>query len=445
MAFLGLGISHTGIIGDFAAAGAQVYVCDRAPQLSEDNQSLVAELGAKCRLGDSYLEGLSEFDLIFRTPAISSFAPQLVEAEEKGCKITGEIELFFELCPCYSIGITGSDGKTTTSTLISEMIKASGRVCHLGGNIGLPLLPRLKDMNSDDIVVAELSSFQLMSFKKSPDLAVITNIHQNHLDYHKDMGEYIASKREILLHGCKTAVLNSEDGTVLSMAKGLDMDRRLFGLTEVEGVGAFVKDGSIWLKTENGTEKIIDTDSLIIPGRHNEANAATACAAVMSLCTVEQMRQVLCSFGGVKHRIQLVGEIKGVRYYNDSIATTPSRTLVCLKAFPKGSVLIAGGSDKGVDYGEMAPEVIERVRLLILTGATSHKIEQAVRGHDKYKGSPQIVFVNSLKEAVDYAHAHTKRGGNVLLSPASASFDCFKSYGQRGDIFAGLVKELADA
>lgn len=442
VAFLGAGISHTGIIPDFVAAGAEVYVCDHAQQLSPEAESILSKYDIQYRFGAGYLGGLTEFDLIFRSPGISYLTPEIVEAVEAGCKVTGEIELFFDLCPCASIGITGSDGKTTTSTLIYEMLTAAGRTAHLGGNIGQPLLPRLKDMSDTDIVVAELSSFQLMSFKTSPTIAVVTNIHQNHLDYHRDMREYIDSKRQILLHGADTAVLNADDPEVTEMLTDAPQDLRLFSSLTALPDGAYVNDDCIWLSRGGKAEKVLPVSDLKLPGLHNAMNAAAACAAVRELCSEEAMRQVLGSFTGVKHRIQFVRELSGVRYYNDSIATTPSRTAVCLKSFPAGSILIAGGSDKGVDYSELAADVIEKVKLLILTGATSDKIEAAVRGCPSYSGFPNIIRAADLAEAVKLAHENAVSGDNVLLSPASASFDCFKNYAARGDLFAHLVGEL---
>ena len=443
VAFLGVGVSHTGIIPEFVKAGARVTVCEGASVLSDKALAALDGLDVELKLGPSYLEGLSSYDLIFRSPGITPLLPEIKAAIKSGSVLTGEVELFFDLCPAHTIGVTGSDGKTTTTTLIHEMLLAAGHTAYIGGNIGDPLLPRLKLMDSSDYVAAELSSFQLMTFKTSPDVAVVTNIHQNHLDYHRDMAEYIAAKQQILLHGARAVVLNADDPTVCEMAAGLDCEKRYFSARGSVENGAFVADGAIWLARHGKKEKLADISELHIPGFHNAVNSATAAAAAMDAVPAEAMRSVLTTFEGVKHRIQFVKKVRGVSYYNDSIATTPSRTVVCLRSFPAGSILIAGGSDKGVDYTEMARDVIDRVKLLILTGATAEKIEAAVTGCGFYFGTPKIVHAKCLEDAVKLAFASAEAGDNVLLSPASASFDCFKNYGMRGDRFMELVNDLS--
>lgn len=443
VAFLGVGVSHIGIIPAFIEAGAQVTVCDRAAQLLPKAAAALNGLPIEYRMGDGYLDRLTDFDLIFRSPGITPLEPGIRAAEQAGVRLTGEIELFFDLCPCRSIGITGSDGKTTTSTLISEMLRQAGRTVHLGGNIGDPLLPRLSEMTASDIVVAELSSFQLMTFKTSPTVAVITNIHRNHLDYHRDMAEYIAAKKRILDCGATVCVLNADDPTVMEMGSAFAGEKRLFCMTHTVENGAFLRDGALWLADGGRTEKIIDTANIKLPGFHNIMNAATAIAAVRGLAAPDDMRRVLAGFGGVKHRIQLVRELDGVRYYNDSIGTTPSRTVMCLRAFPaKKQIVIAGGSDKGMDFTELSADMCRSVRVLILIGATAGKIEAAVRGYEGYNGSPVILHAGSLEEAVLLAREQARPGESVALSPASASFDQFRNYGERGDRFAALVNAL---
>lgn len=443
--FLGVGVSHIGIIPDFVRSGARVVVRDRAAALSPQAAAALSGLPIEYHFGADYLLGLSEADLIFRSPGITPLLPEIKSAVKAGAVLTGEIELFFDLCPYQTIGVTGSDGKTTTTTLIYEMLSAAGRTAFIGGNIGDPLLPRLKQMSDGDIAVVELSSFQLMTFKTSPKIAVVTNIHQNHLDYHTDMAEYIEAKKQVLLHGAGVAVLNADDPVTLAMSSDSPSDLRYFSERSAVGNGAYVADGGIWLSVNGEAQRIISTSELLLRGSHNAMNAATAIAALSGLVPTEIMRSVLASFTGVKHRIQFVKNVGGVSYYNDSIATTPSRTVMCLRAFPSGSILIAGGSDKGVDYYEMAHDTVERVKLLILSGATSDKIAAAVTAVPSYAGRPEIVRAASLEEAVAIAARRARPGDNVLLSPASASFDCFKNYGARGDRFVELVGELNDA
>lgn len=442
--FLGVGVSHIGIIPEFVKAGAIVAVRDRAEKLSPEAERAFSGLNIEYRLGAGYLEGLSSAELLFRSPGITPLLPEIQAAVKAGTQLTGEIELFFELCPYNTIGVTGSDGKTTTTTLIYEMLTAAGRRAFIGGNIGDPLLPRLKDMSDGDFAVVELSSFQLMTFKRSPEIAVVTNIHQNHLDYHADMAEYIEAKKQILLHGASVAVLNADDPATVAMSTDAPSDLRYFSERSAVGNGAYVSNGSIWLSKNGAVSKIIDLSELLLRGSHNAMNCATAAAALMGLVSAETMHAVFSSFAGVRHRIQFVKKVGGASYYNDSIATTPSRTIMCLRAFPAGSILIAGGSDKGVDYFEMAHDTIKYVKLLILTGATSDKIAAAVSGAPSYNGCPEIVRAGSLEQAVAIAHERALPGDNVLLSPASASFDSFKNYGARGDFFVKLVGELND-
>lgn len=448
VAVLGIGISNTPLIKYLANLGVDVTAFDK----SDRNKLGVAakeleELGVALSLGADYLKSLRGFDVVFRTPGMRFDIPELVKAREEGAKITSEMEVFFELCPAPIIAVTGSDGKTTTTSLIYNMLKEEGYTCWLGGNIGNPLLSRIDSIKETDKVVLELSSFQLHTMKKSPDIAVITNITPNHLDVHKSMEEYVDAKKNIFVHqntGCKL-VLNFDNDITRSFVKEAAGEVVLFSRREKLEAGALLLDG--WLVYRKGKEeiKLVRAEDIVIPGAHNIENYLAASAAVIDFVRPETIKKVASSFTGVEHRIELVRELDRVRYYNSSIDSSPNRTIAALNTFEQKVILIAGGKDKNIPYDNMGKTLAEKVKALILIGPTSEKIEKALKDELERTGrrcNIKIIKCVSYEEVVKEAHSIAEAGDIVLLSPASTSFDMFKNFEERGNKFKELVKSL---
>ena len=445
IAMCGIGVSNTPLILEFLSKGAIVYACDRrSRELIGETADMLESKGAELRLGDGYLDNL-EVDIIFRTPGMSFYLPELEAARKKGIAVTSEMEVFFDLCPATVFAVTGSDGKTTTTTLIAKMLEAEGKKVFVGGNIGKPLLPEIENITADDYVVVELSSFQLISMRKSPDVAVVTNVAPNHLDVHKDMDEYVESKKNVLLHqnAFSRTVLNRDNEItegfrqfVRGQSLGFSMERQLRN-------GAWLdSDGYLHMAYRGIDVPIMHRDEIAILGDHNVANYLTAITAVWGYVGVDSIKKVAREFGGVEHRIEFVREVNGVKYYNDSIASSPTRTIAGLKAFSQKVHLIAGGYDKHIPFEPMVPFVIEKVEKLYLCGDTADKIEKAVRDNESYNGNPEIIRVKDIAEAVEKAHQNAKSGDVVTLSPACASFDAFPNFAARGNYFKELVNKL---
>ena len=445
IAMCGIGISNTPLIMNFLSKGAKVYACDRrSREMLGDIANKLEAAGAELRLGEGYLDDL-EVDIIFRTPGMNFNLPELEAARKKGVPVTSEMEVFFDLCSATIFAVTGSDGKTTTTTLIAEMLKAEGKKVFVGGNIGKPLLPEIENITPEDYVVVELSSFQLISMRKSPDVAVVTNVAPNHLDVHKDMDEYVEAKKNVLLHqnAFSRTILNRDNeitesfrGYVRGQSLGFSMERQLRN-----GAWLDVK-GNLHMAYRGIDVPILHRSEIALLGDHNVANYLTAIAAVWGYVGVDSIRKVAREFGGVEHRIEFVREVKGVKYYNDSIASSPTRTIAALKAFEKPIHLIAGGYDKHIPFEPMVPYIIEKVKKLYLCGDTADKIEKAVRDSKDYNGSPKIVRVKDIAEALERAYTDTNPGDIVSLSPACASFDAFANFAQRGNYFKELVNKL---
>ncbi len=444
VAVIGIGVSNTPLIKYLAENGISVTARDKSPREKLDAVAVELEaLGVKLVLGDGYLEDLDE-DIIFRTPGLRPDVPEIAAAVKKGSELTSEMELFFKVCPCKIAGVTGSDGKTTTTTVISELLKAEGYTVHIGGNIGRPLLCEADDMEKDDIAVLELSSFQLMTMDMSPDIAVITNLAPNHLDVHRDMREYTEAKMNIFKYQGKEnlLVLNADNDITASFA-GMARGRlSMFSRKTAVQNGAYCKDGKIYTVRNGEAEEIMDAGDIFIPGDHNIENYLAAFSAVRELVSSETMRKVAMSFAGVEHRIEFVRELRGVKYYNDSIASSPSRTTAGLRSFYKKVILIAGGKDKGVPFDSLGGEIIEHVKILVVTGLTRQKIKEAVVNNPKYGGEPRIIEREDFKEAVEAASAAAESGDIVILSPACTSFDRFKNFMERGEYFKEIVKGL---
>ena len=437
IAVLGLGVSNRPLVRLLLEYGWDVTGCDKTPLDKLDAEVLELErLGCKLRVGEGYLDGV-EADLLFRTPGMHPANPAIEALRSRGAEVTSEMEVFFEVCPCTLLAVTGSDGKTTTTTLVSEMLKAAGKTVWLGGNIGTPLLPLVRQMKETDYAVVELSSFQLMDMKRSPARAIITNLAPNHLDIHKDMAEYVEAKTNIFRYQDENGLLIlNADNAITSGFRGNGTTRFFSRQKEAD---MCVTDGVI---CRHG-EKVLPVGDILIPGVHNVENYMAAIAMVEGLVDDDTIRQVAKTFGGVEHRIELVRVKDGVKFYNDSIASSPSRTIAGLRSFPEKVILIAGGYDKHIPYDVLGPEICAHVKKLFLGGATGEKIRQAVISCPEYDPeSLEIVECGAFEPAVRAAAAAAKEGDVVLMSPASAAFDQFKNFMVRGEFYKKLVKEL---
>ena len=446
VAFIGAGVSHKTLIREFVELGAHVTLCDQKKSVEDfgDYAATIKELGIDLSLGENYLDGFKGQDIIMRTPGfVGYFEKPLQDAMAAGTMVTSEVELFFQFCPCEIVAVTGSDGKTTTTTLISKFYEAAGRRVHLGGNIGAALLPMLPEVSPDDVAVVELSSFQLISMHQSPNIAVVTNVTPNHLDHHKDMQEYIDAKRNILLYQkqpCR-AVLGYENEISRSMQKDCKGKQVWFTRLHETDNGAFLRDDGMLCMAENGVvTPFLAQKDVKLRGLHNIENLLAAAAAVWGEVPVEAIQLVGSSFTGVEHRIELVRTWRGVRFYNDSIASSPSRTIAGLRSFKEKVILIAGGYDKHIPFDVLGPEVVEHVKLLILCGTTADKIRAAVEQAPGYRpGHPEILDVTPFQKAVETARDRAVPGDVVTLSPACAAFDQFKNFMERGKTFKAIV------
>ena len=433
---LGLGVSNRPLVKLLLRYGIDVTGCDRTPREKLDIEVLELErMGAKLHLGEGYLTDIAG-DVAFRTPGLHPDKPELIALRQAGTVITSEMEAFFEVCPCPIIGVTGSDGKTTTTTLISEILKRAGHRVWLGGNIGTPLLDRADEMRPEDKVVLELSSFQLMDLHASCHIAVVTNLAPNHLDMHKDMEEYVNAKKNIFLRQTADDILIVNHDNALTEGFAAEAKGKVKRFSRRERVdGVYLEDGTIF---RDGTA-VLRSGDILIPGVHNIENYMAAIAAVEGMASDEDIRFVARHFTGVEHRIELVRIKDGVSYYNDSIASSPSRTIAGLRSFDKKVILIAGGYDKHIPYDALGPEIAAHVKLLICTGATGGKIAAAARA---VEGTPEILEIDDFYEAIRTASARAEAGDVVLLSPASAAFDKFKNFMVRGTAFKKTVTEL---
>ena len=437
IAVLGLGVSNRPLVRLLLDFGCNVTGCDKTPREKLDGEVLELEkAGCTLHVGENYLDGV-EADVVFRTPGMHPANPAIQALVSRGAQVTSEMEVFFEVCPCTILAVTGSDGKTTTTTLVSEMLKAEGKTVWLGGNIGTPLLPLVRQMQPSDFAVVELSSFQLMDMKRSPARAVITNLAPNHLDIHKDMAEYVQAKTNIFRYQDENGILIlNADNPITAAFRG---NGKMLFFSRQKEADVCLADGVI---CRHG-EKVLKASEILIPGVHNVENYMAAIAMVDGLVSDETIRQVARTFGGVEHRIELVRVKDGVRFYNDSIASSPSRTIAGLRSFPEKVILIAGGYDKHIPYDVLGPEICAHVKKLFLGGATGEKIRQAVISCPEYDPKAlEITDCGSFEPAVRAAAAAAKAGDVVLMSPASAAFDQFKNFMVRGDFYKKLVKEL---
>ncbi|MBR5543475.1 MAG: UDP-N-acetylmuramoyl-L-alanine--D-glutamate ligase [Oscillospiraceae bacterium] len=442
-AVVGMGVSNIPLIRMLLDCCADVLVCDKKEKHDEKLIEEFRAKGAKFSFGEKYLSAICGYDVIFKTPGMRYDLPELLAAQSAGATVTTEMEQFLKLCPCKSIGITGSDGKTTTTTIVGELLKQSGKTCHVGGNIGKPLLSETNGMSHDDFAIVELSSFQLMNIKFSPEISVITNITPNHLDMHKSMDEYTEAKKQIFEYSSGRVVLNYDNDVTRKIAEEIPERAVLFSSKTLLCDGYCIDDGCIVKRTSGKSEKILELSDIKIPGMHNVENYMAAIAATEGFVSVEDIKTVARAFGGVEHRMELVRERHGVRYYNDSIASSPTRTIAGLRAFDRKVILIAGGYDKKIPFDVLGDAAKEYVKVLVLVGATAKKIKAAVESADGFdKEKLPIIMCETFEEAVKAASDVAGNGDIVTLSPACASFDMFENFMLRGKRFKELVWEL---
>ena len=447
IAIIGMGVSNIPLIDYFYKYKAKITIFDKRTIDNLDDIVLkkINEYNIEYSLGENNLSKLHGFDYIFRSPSCRPDTKELVEEEKNGAIITSEIEMLIKLCPGTVIGITGSDGKTTTTSLIYAILKEKGYECFLGGNIGVPLFTKLNEMTLNSVVVLELSSFQLMNMNISPKISVITNISPNHLDIHKSYEEYINSKKNIFLHQNSNdiVVLNADNEITYNLKSEANGNVILFSSKQKLDNG-IIYDNKIIKSCEDGLRRhIIEAKNIKLRGIHNYENICAAIAATKSLVDIDTQIKAISKFAGVEHRLEYIRTINGVEWYNDSIGTSPSRTIAGLNSFDEKIVLIAGGYDKHLDYTPIAKPIVEHVSALILVGATTEKIYTAVTNELKAQGKEiPIAKCTTLEETISIAHKIAKEGEVVLFSPASASFDMFKNFAERGDLFKELVNKI---
>lgn len=447
VAVIGLGVSNIPLIDYLHQKRADVTVFDDREKSKIDSKIIekIKEYDFKFFLGKDNLKKLNGYDLIFRSPSCLPSKKELVAEKERGAIVTTEIEQLMKMAPCKIIGITGSDGKTTTTTLTYEVLKDAGYNCYLGGNIGIPLFTKLGEMKPEDIIVLELSSFQLMGMTISPNISAITNITPNHLNVHKDYQEYIDSKKNIYKYQDESGilVLNADNEITSNCQKEANGKVILFSSEKKLKDGYIVDEGIIKECKDGLRRHLIDTKEIKLKGVHNYQNICTVLALTNTLVDTEKALETIKNFSGVHHRLELVRTIDGVEWYNDSASTTPTRGISALNSFDKEIILIAGGADKNLDYTPIAKPIVEKVKSLILIGQTATKIYDAVKKELEVQDKQlDIHMCETFKQSLDLARRIAKPGQVVLFSPASTSFDMFKDMYDRGDKFKEEVNKL---
>ena len=446
VAVIGLGVSNIPLIDYLYEKEANVTLFDDREEEKLDTNLInkLKQYGFKYILGNGNLENLKGFDLIFRSPSCLPTKPELVAEKQRGAVVTTEIEQLMKMAPCKIIGITGSDGKTTTTSLTYEIIKNAGYNVHLGGNIGIPLFTKLNEIKPEDIIVLELSSFQLMEMDVSPEIAAITNITPNHLNIHKDYEEYIEAKKNIFKNDSKIVILNADNELTNACKNEVDGKVIMFSSTQKLENGYIVED-SIVKKCEDGIRRhIVNTADLKLKGIHNFQNVCTALALTETLVDTENAVETIIEFSGVHHRLELVRTIDGVEWYNDSASTSPTRGISALNSFNnKEIVLIAGGADKNLDYTPIGKPIVDKVSSLILIGQTATKIYDAVKKELELQNKKlDIHMCETFMQSLELAKRIAKPGQVVLFSPASTSFDMFKDMYDRGNQFKEIVNNF---
>lgn len=450
VAIIGIGTSNIPAIQYLNQLGANISARDKNCDLFEKHKELGEFSNIEFVLGEHYLDGLEEFDYIIRSPGVQPFLKEIEKAVEKGVILTSEIELLINLAPCKIIGITGSAGKTTTTTLVKELLSSASYHVWLGGNIGIPLFSKLDEIQEKDIMVLELSSFQLMTMKQSPNIALVTNIYEDHLDYHRSKEEYIEAKTNIFSHQKKgdICVLNLDDANTKMFLeqmekKGIENNKRYFSTQTICKNGVYLKNNSIYINNHGTEEEIVSVSKIHLIGEKNYANICSAICCVSQLVPISCIRKTLKEFRGVEHRLEYVATKNGVKYYNDSISTTPGKAMAAFTSFSQKIILIAGGSDKNLDYTPIGDAIVHCAKEIILLGNTKEKIKHAIVSSFEYsKEKLGIHEVNNMEEAVALSTKLSHPNDIVVMSPASASFDLYANYKERGKHFKNLVNNL---
>ncbi|MEN8906518.1 MAG: UDP-N-acetylmuramoyl-L-alanine--D-glutamate ligase [Clostridiales bacterium] len=447
VAVIGLGISNTPLVKYLCNLGVNVSVFDSAEKTKvSDKIELLKNYNLNYYLGKNYLSNLKSFDVIFKTPIVRPDIPELLAEQQRGAIITSEMEVFLDLCPAEIFAVTGSDGKTTTTTLLYNILKESNYKCWLGGNIGTPLLDKIDKIQESDKVILELSSFQLHTMKNSPNISIVTNISPNHLDVHKSMDEYINCKKNIFRYQSKNnlCVLNYDNEITRKFAEESHASVILFSRIQKLDYGVYIEDDTIVFREKNKTFPIVKTKDILLPGVHNIENFLAAISAVFKYTTPEIIKKVATTFKSVEHRNEFVREFDGVKYFNDSIGSSPTRTIASINSFNDKVILITGGYDKKIPYDSLGITLIKKVKLLILIGQTAPLIENVLMEEIKKHNNIHIPVYHckTLDAAVLTAKSQAQKNDTVILSPASASFDMFKNFADRGNKFKDLVNKL---
>lgn len=447
VAIIGIGVSNLPLLEYFYDLNARVTIFDskESNQISVEAMQKIEKYGFEFIGGKDSLSRLKGFDIIFRSPSCMPDRPELVEAVENGAVLTSEIEMVLKLAPCKVIGVTGTEGKTTTTTLINEIVKKSGRKTYLGGNMGKPIFTKIRNIKPENIIILELSSFQLSDMDISPDISVVTNIYPDHLNVHKSYEEYREAKKNIFKHQSENGivVLNYDNEFTREFAKEANGKVIFFSSKEKLDDGFIYDkaDGTIKYCEDGVRRHIMKKEDIKLRGIHNYENICAALAATSSIVDVDTQVEAIEEFTGVEHRLEFVRELNNVKWYNDSIGTSPASTIAGLNSFDEDIILLAGGSDKGLDYKEVGEAIARKVRALILTGPTSEKIENATKQALNGKNI-EIYYTSNMQESVNLAKEIAKAGDVVLLSPASASFDLYKNFEDRGHQFKDCVNNL---
>lgn len=439
---VGIGVSNIPLINFLVELGANVTAFDMKTeeQLGETAVDF-KQKGVSLSLGKNYLDALTGFEVVFKTPSMRIDCDALVRVKNEGAYITSEMEEFVRYCKGKIFAVTGSDGKTTTTTMISKLLMEEGYKTWVGGNIGTPLFAQIEDVKEEDMVVLELSSFQLMTMNLPMEVVICTNLAPNHLDMHKDMQEYIDAKKNIFLYGKEDGIviLNRENEITHSFIPEVKGKVLEFSSKRVLKDGAYYEDGKLYLQGK----EVIEKEDILLSGMHNVENYLAAFLATKDDVSIETMKKVAETFGGVAHRCELVREINGVKYYNDSIASNPTRTLAGLHAFNRRVIIIAGGYDKHIPFEPLAEEGHPFIKELILMGATKDKIKEVFVKLEEEKGIKiPMKEAKDLEDAVKIAREIAKEGDIVTLSPACASFDMFPNFEIRGNKFKEIINNI---
>ena len=449
VAVLGFGIEGIETVRFLHKNGASIYILDKRQKenLDQDLTTEANSLGARFVVGKEYLKNLTDYDVIVRSPGVKRLLPELLSAEKEGVVITSHIKLFFDLCHAKIIGVTGTKGKGTTSSLIYQMLKADGRDVYLGGNIGVPPLSFLNKLQESSWAVLELSSFQLQDLDKSPHIAVMLMVTNEHMDHHATHEEYVEAKRNILRFQSAEdfAVINrdypaSNESDIHTNAKVFYVSRE----RETDN-GCFAVGGKIVVNRNGNDDEIIKTSEIALPGKHNLENV---CAAVMAArladVNTKHIISVLKSFTGLEHRLEKVREVNGVTYYDDSFSTTPETTIAAIEAFAQPKILILGGSSKSSDFSELGKVIreSESIKAIIGIGDEWDRIASELRTQNLEQRTLLVEGATNMHQIIQAAAKIAQKGDVVLLSPACASFDMFKNYKDRGEQFKREVRRL---